>query len=249
MKDPTTRFSGRADSYAKARPSYPAETIAILRAHAGLRDGSVVADLGSGTGIFAKLLADAGAIVHAVEPNDDMRAVAEADLGARIRSVAGTAEATTLPDASVDLVTAAQAFHWFAVDGAAREMRRIARPGAFAALIWNDRDLDGTPFLREYETLLVTHCPEYRALQGKSDTPEKFDAVFGAGRWTRHVTKNAQRLDREGLAERVLSASYVPADPTAIVHELGALFDRHAKDGAIEIPYTTAVIVGALSRP
>lgn len=252
LKDPTARFTGRSGAYEKTRPSYPAETLDVLRTHAGLGHESVVADLGSGTGIFTRLLLSSGATVWAVEPNDEMRRAAEAELGEeqRFHSVEGRAEATTLPDASVDLVTAAQAFHWFDADAASAEMRRILRGpprGGFVALVWNDRDLAGTPFLREYEALLVAHCPEYRALQGKSDTPAKFDALFGRGRWTRHVAKNAQRLDREGLVLRVRSASYAPADDAALARALEALFDRHAKDGAIEIPYTTAIIVGRVS--
>lgn len=139
MTDPTARFSNRARAYARARPSYPEETLAILRAHHGLvvspaAGPSVVADVGAGTGIFTRLLLDAGARVFAVEPNADMRAEAERALfgpsyAGRFTSVDGRAEATTLEPASVDLVVAAQAFHWFDVEAARLEHARILRPG------------------------------------------------------------------------------------------------------------------------
>jgi SAM-dependent methyltransferase len=255
VPDQATRFSGRVDDYVKTRPSYPHGVLDVLREHCGLEASSVVCDLGSGTGLFTKLLLECGAVVHAVEPNDEMRAAAEAMLGGeagrRFHSVAGRAEATTLPDASVDLVTAAQAFHWFDVEGAHREMRRILRPrhaGGTVALVWNDRDLESTPFLRAYEELLVRRCPKYRELQGKADTTGKFDALLGAGRWTRHVVANAQRLDREGLVSRLLSSSYAPRpeEPThdETMAELRAIFDRHGEGGLVAMLYTTVVIVG-----
>jgi SAM-dependent methyltransferase len=254
MIDPTQRFSARADAYARARPSYPRETIAILEREHGLSRNSVVADLGSGTGIFTALLLTSGATVHAVEPNADMRAEAERTLGGRAGfvSVAGTAEATTLAPSSVDLVTAAQAFHWFDLPRFRVELSRILRPGGRAALVWNDRDLDGTPFLREYESILRAHCPRYAELQGKSDTPAKFDEVFGAGLWSRHVAPNEQRLDRGDLVLRVMSASYAPAagspEAKSLATSLEAAFDRSAEDlpegRVVRIPYTTVVIGG-----
>lgn len=251
--DAASRFSGRARDYASARPSYPAAVLTLLFEECGLDASSVVADLGSGTGIFTRLLLESGAAVHAVEPNDDMRTVAEADLVGwpGFRSVKGRAEATTLESASVDLVTAAQAFHWFDLEGARAEMKRILKPGGKVALVYNDRDLGSTAFLREYEALLLARCPKYRELQGKADATERFDALFGAGRWTRHALPNAQRLDREGLVARLFSSSYAPAEGApereAARAELQTMFDRHAEDGAVVMVYTTVVILGELA--
>ena len=249
-------FSGRVDDYVKTRPSYPNALLDVLRERCNLRAASVVADLGSGTGLFTRLLLETGATVHAVEPNDEMRAAAEAmSKGeASFHSVAGTAEATTLPDASVDLVTAAQAFHWFDVERAHAELRRILRTRAAAretssvALVWNDRALDANAFHRDYEELLVRRCPRYRELQGKADTTAKFDALLGAGCWKRASVPNEQRLDREGLVGRLLSSSYAPrpGDPShdATFAELRALFDRHAEGGSVAMLYTTVAITG-----
>lgn len=257
-------FSGRVDDYVKTRPSYPRGVLDVLARTCRLtRDaGYVVADLGSGTGIFSRLLLDAAAgarEVLGVEPNEEMRAAAEAMLAEsdRFRSVAGSAEATTLPDASVDLVTAAQAFHWFDVDAVRIELRRILRPltdeRSNVALVWNDRELDADAFHRDYEELLVRRCPKYRELQGKADAHEKFDALFGgAGGWQRSTVPNEQRLDREGLVGRLLSSSYAPraGEPghDETFAELRALYDRHA-NGAPDLAmlYTTVVITGRIS--
>ncbi len=245
MSDPTRRFTGRAEAYRAARPTYPAEVASLL----GVREGVVVADLGAGTGIFTRVLLEAGASVFAVEPNDEMRAVAERDLAEfpAFRSVAARAEATTVPDASVDLVTAAQAFHWFDVAATRREVDRILRPAGRTALVWNDRDHAATPFLVDLEAMVVAHCPGYAQLQGRGDAIDVFDAFFGAGGWTRHSLSNAQRLDREGLVLRVTSTSYAPAAGTAeraaFEAAARALFDRHAEDGHVTILYEVVVVV------
>ncbi len=249
MIDPTARFSDRADAYVKARPSYPAALFDVLRAECGLGPACVVADLGSGTGIFTRLLLEAGAIVHAVEPNDDMRAEAERALARneRFHSVKGSAEATTIATGTIDLVTAAQAFHWFDHAKTKSEIVRIGKDGAMTALVWNDRDLDGTPFLRDYEAILLRHCPSYQALQGKANTPAKFDVLFGEGRWSRRSIPNAQELDREGLHARVMSASYAPREGEAhraLVAALDDAFDRHAEGGRVSITYACVVIFG-----
>jgi SAM-dependent methyltransferase len=251
--DPAKRFSARADAYAQARPSYPREALDILRTHFGLGPTTVVADLGSGTGIFTRLLLESGALVHAVEPNAEMRREAERTLAnfPRFRSFSGRAEETMLPASSMDLVTAAQAFHWFDLARFEVELRRVLRPNGRAVLVWNDRDTEGTPFLGEYETILVEHCPGYRELQGKADTFDKFDQLFGSGGWTRHIAKNDQHLHRDGLIMRVMSASYAPAAGPAhdaLATALRAAFDRHAAKGVVRIAYTTVIIGGAPVR-
>lgn len=245
--DATSRFTGRATAYERARPSYPRAVIDLLDEMCDLHTSRVVADLGSGTGIFARLLVDEGLTVIGVEPNADMRAVAERDLATsrNFRSVAGRAEATGLADGSVDLVVAAQAFHWFDAEKTRREALRILRTTGKAALVWNDRDKTSTPFARDFEALLLATCPDYPKLQGSSaNVPRAFDAFFGPGGFQRRSVANGQTLDRDGLVDRVRSASYAPTDDRALVEGLDALFAKNAEDGKVTILYDCVVIAG-----
>lgn len=247
--DSTQRFSSRVDNYVKYRPGYPPEAVALLRERCGLARGSMVADLGSGTGILTALLLDAGAQVLAVEPNSRMRAAAERLLGARagFRSVAGTAEASTLEPRSVGLVVAGQAFHWFDPGRARRETVRILAAGGWAALIWNEAPEQPTPFLADYDALLRRHTPEYeqvRALRAReADIRE-----FFAGRFERAAFANRQVFDFEGLEGRLMSSSYAP-EPGEPQHEpmiagLRRLFERHQDGGKVLFPYRTLVFFG-----
>ena len=156
MSSPTERFTSRVETYIKYRPTYPAAVIDLLRSECGLTADAIVADVGSGTGILSELVLKNGNEVIGVEPNQAMRLAAEHLLSSypRFRSVEGSAEASTLPAASVDLITAGQAFHWFDATAARREFARILKPNGSVALIWNDRQLDSTEFLRGYEALL-----------------------------------------------------------------------------------------------
>lgn len=169
QNDPTTRFSDRVADYVKYRPSYPQAVIDHLVAHCQLTPQSVVADMGSGTGIFSKLLLEYGCTVYGVEPNAAMRQAADALLRdfPKFHSVAATAEATTLPDASVDFITAAQAFHWFDLPRFKQECQRIGKSGGQLVVLWNDRETDTTPFLSGYENFLRKHALDYRKVDHK----------------------------------------------------------------------------------
>jgi len=148
----TSRFSSRVEDYVRYRPGYPREVITLLTTECGLTAESVVADIASGTGIFTRLLVENGNRVFGVEPNREMRAAGEQFLKAygQFTSVAGSAEATTLAAQSVDMITAAQAAHWFERAKARGEFVRILKPGGWLVLLWNERKTDGTPFLRDY---------------------------------------------------------------------------------------------------
>src|SRR5687768_16300575 len=157
MTKALTRFSSRAEAYAKYRPCYPAGVVETLKSECGLTTDSVVADVGSGTGILTELLLKNGNRVFGIEPNEAMRVFAEEALKdyPQFESVDGSAEATALPDDTMDIVVAAQAFHWFDREKTKREFTRILKPNGWVALIWNERRLDTTPFLRAYENLLL----------------------------------------------------------------------------------------------
>jgi SAM-dependent methyltransferase len=248
--DATQRFSDRVADYAAHRPRYPAAVYHFLRQRVGLGRGSVVADVGSGTGIFCEPLLGMGCVVYGVEPNAAMRREAERALAPRypsFHSVAGTAEATTLPDRSVEFVVAAQAFHWFDPAKAAAECRRILRPGARAAMVWNKRETDTSPFLRDYEALLNEFGTDYAAVRHDHKEPDRLSQFFTRG-YERVTFPNAQHLDLAGLRGRLLSSSYTPAagDPrrAPMIAALDLVFERHQRDGTVSIDYETELYLG-----
>ena len=225
--------------------------IDVLRDVIGLDESWVVCDVGSGTGISTELFLDRAALVHAVEPNDAMRAAAERRLRRRsgFRSVAGKAERTGLPTASVDLVVAAQAFHWFDPAAAREELGRVLRPPRWAVLLWNTRHESGTPFLRGYEALLRRHGTDYRQVRHDWKDDGALEVFFPDG-YERAVLPNEQVLDYEGLRGRLVSSSYVPLPEdrrhAALMDDLRALFDAHQRGGTVRMTYDCEVVMGRL---
>src|ERR1700741_5113245 len=163
----TSRFSDRVENYIRYRPGYPPQVLETLRKECGMMPAHLVADIASGTGIWTRMLLENGNLVYGVEPNVDMREAGERLLTAfpKLRSVDGKAEATGLPDASVDFVTAAQAAHWFDRERACREFSRILRPSGWLVLLWNEREVDTTPFLSDYEQLLLPYGTDYEEVR------------------------------------------------------------------------------------
>jgi len=246
--DGTRRFSARVADYARFRPGYPPGLIETLKREIGLSTASVVADIGSGTGISSEPFLRAGCTVFAVEPNDDMRRAAEERLGALpgYHSVAGRAEATGLEPVSVDLVVAGQAVHWFEPRGALAEFRRILKPDGHVALFWNSRRTD-TPFNEACERVVARFAIDdrYRKCQrGREDDV----TVFFEGP-PRHVRfPNHQTLDLEGLRGRVLSSSYAPLvghpNHEPLLAALDELFERYAAGGHVRFEYETELYIG-----
>jgi len=245
--DSKNRFSSRVDAYVAARPRYPREVIDHLNAAIGLTPDWEIVDLGSGTGISAELFLANGNAVAGVEPNAAMRAAAQKSLEkfAAFRSINASAEATTLPDASADLVVAAQAFHWFDIPAARRETERILRPNGWALLMWNDRKLGGTPFLEAYEDLLLTFGTDYLKIRHNNIVDADLRAFFGPGGFQSASFANEQRLDWPGLQARVLSSSYVPQDDPAVIDRLREIFKRHHDEaGRVTLEYQTELFYG-----
>jgi SAM-dependent methyltransferase len=252
MTDPTQRFSSRVKNYVKYRPTYPRAVIDLLTSECGLTPASIIADLGSGTGLLAQLFLANGNRVLGIEPNQEMRAAGERLLAhdPNFISVEGMAEATTLPDACVDIVTAGQAFHWFDIPATRAECRRILKPGGWVALVWNSRVTEATPFLRAYEALLKQHSDDYARVNHQDTvTDAGINAFFGPG-WRKATFDNAQVFDFDGLKGRLLSSSYAPdaghPNHEPMLRDLRAIFDAHQRDGAVSFLYKTEVYYGRL---
>jgi SAM-dependent methyltransferase len=252
MSEPTTRFSDRVDAYVRSRPGYPPAVLDLLRSECGLTAASVVADVGSGTGIFTKLLLDAGCSVFAVEPNASMRVAAERSLSGypRFHGVSGRAEATGLPDRSIDLVTATQAFHWFDRAAAKAEFGRILRPAGQAAIVWNERLKDVDRFHAEYEDLLEMWGTDYARVDHTRIEDSVLGEFFAPYPFRTARFENAQAFDFEGLKNRLLSSSYAPNldSPSSppMLAELERIFERHAQRGIVTMRYSTVIHHGCL---
>jgi SAM-dependent methyltransferase len=231
MSNPTQRFNSRAQVYVAGRPSYPAAMIAWLQAH--FPPATRVADIGAGTGILTKQLFDAGFSVTAVEPSAPMRN----EIPSEILSLDGTAEAIPLPDASVELVTVVQAFHWFNQVAAMVEFNRILTPEGRVALIWNQRD-DASKIGREYKVLVERHRGEPVPHVGPRATPNGFLGDLVSLRFD-----NPQILTKSALLSRVHSTSYLAQSP-ALDADFSDLFDRYAQDGILRLPQNTEMYVG-----
>jgi SAM-dependent methyltransferase len=250
--DSTHRFSNRVDDYVRYRPDYPPALLDWLQREQGVDANWLVADVGAGTGISSKMFLDAGYAVIAVEPNAPMRAAAESWLASHenFRAVDGTADATGLVDASVDLVTVAQAFHWFDEQATRREFARILKPAGLAAIWWNSRRLTGTPFLEGYEALLQTYGTDYVSVAERYADDARMRAWFGAGYRGSASFEHKQRLDFEALRGRLMSSSYVPKEDhpqhAPMLLALRQLFDACAKHGSISFDYDTRVYAGHL---
>lgn len=249
--DPTKRFTNRVENYVKFRPSYPDGMSTYFRDSLGFGHQSVIADVGSGTGISSVVLLDLGAFVYAVEPNAVMRQSAETFLaGRRFQSVDGSAENTTLENESLYIVTAGQAFHWFDRERTRLEFARILRPGGQVVLFWNDRVVSGTPFLEEYEEILLRYCPEYLTVRHKYLGIDEMRPFFSDGEVTLAKFPNEQKLDFEGLSGRLLSSSYSPLPGSEayepMIASLKSLFHRRAVDGMVAIAYETNVFSGSV---
>jgi SAM-dependent methyltransferase len=247
----TSRFSDRVENYVRYRPGYPAEALRCLKDECGLTASHAVADIASGTGLWTRMLLENGNGVFGVEPNAEMRAAGERLLAgfSAFTSVAGTAEATTLPDASVDVVTAAQAAHWFDRAPVRREFARIVKPGGWLVFLWNERVTDSTPFLREYERLLLTYGTDYADVRHERTT-DSVNEFFDPTPFQERTFAMRQEFDYAGLEGRLLSSSYAPgpehAKYAAMLADLHRLFDAHAIEGLVGVDYTTRVYFGRL---
>ncbi len=249
--DGTSRFSSRVDNYLRFRPGYPREIIQLLRDECGFNSGTVVADIAFGTGLFTRLLLEQGSRVFGVEPNPEMRRAGEEFLSGfpNFISVSGTAEHTSLPDHSIDIVTAAQAAHWFNVSAARIEFARILKAGGWLVLVWNDRQLDTNDFQRQYEQLVVKYGTDYEEIR-QEGAMLAVQKLFENSSYQTREFEYEQNFDYRGLEGRLLSSSYIPQpgheNHLPMLRKLRKIFDQRQINGKISFAYTTRVYYGQL---
>lgn len=253
MLDPTKRFSNRVENYLKYRPHYPAAIIPLLESECGLTPETLVADVGSGTGFMTEMFLSHGNRVIGVEPNAEMRSAGERLLTKypKFSSMNATAEATTLPDKSIDLIVAGQAFHWFDRRKTKIEFARILKPGGWVVLIWNGFRVESSALVRGYQELLLRYGTDYKEVSREIEACD-IETFFSPGKCRQACYDFKQVFDFEGLKGRLLSASYAPeqTDPRfdQMIDELQAVFEANKKDGTVDFDYETEVYYGQLVK-
>jgi SAM-dependent methyltransferase len=253
MTDATQRFSSRVENYIKYRPGYPNGVVETLRSECGLTADSIVADVGSGTGILTGMFLRNGNAVYGIEPNREMREAAERLLidYPRFRSVAAQAEETRLDDAGVDFVTAGQAFHWFDREKTRREFSRILKPRGWVALIWNERVTTTTPFLVAYEQLLKDYSTDYEQVDHRRIDDDVIRVFFGPNQFRLKQFENVQVFDYEGVKGRLLSSSYAPEEGhlnyEPMIAGLEKIFQTYQDEGRVVFEYITQMYYGQLN--
>lgn len=242
-------FAAKVADYVASRPDYPAALFDALRTLCHLQPGASVADIGAGTRLLTQGLLAQSYTVTAIEPSDTMRAAADHALASNpgYRSASGTAEQLPLPDASIDLITAAQAFHWFDVAPARAECLRVLKPQGQVALIWNDR-VANDPLHIALDGIFAEYAGAKRGAMLAHDERSEVPAFFGTNQPVELTWPHEHRLGEEGLLSLVFSRSYMPARDSELGQQaslrVSELFRRLANDGCIVVRYTTVGIVG-----
>lgn len=252
MSKPTERFTNRVEDYVKYRPSYPEQVVSYLLSECELNPSSIVADIGSGTGLLTQLFLSKDMTVYGVEPNSAMRKAGEDYLRAypHFYSINGSAENTTLKNESVDLITAGTAFHWFNASKAKQEFQRILKSPGWAALIWNVRDTERSPVMQAYEVLINQYNTDF-----KQSPASEFNHTIGQDffdPWTMQtkIFPNQQTFDWVSFKGRLLSASYSlkPGDRDygQMLEKLKHIFEQYQENNQINFYYQTQIYFGRL---
>jgi len=252
IPDTVGRFSDRVEHYTRYRPRYPAALVEWTARECGWTEATHLADVGSGTGILSEVFLNAGFRVTGIEPNAEMRAAGSHRLAhhARFRSHDGTAEHTGLADGAVDGIIAGQAAHWFDLERARAEFRRILAPRGWVMLVWNERARRADAFLEDYDALLRLYGTDYETVEklGPSDT--ELQRFLGTGSYRSHRFSNQQSLDLEGLEGRILSSSYAPGPGhpkhASMMKAIERLHRKHRHGQTVTIRYDCSVYLGRL---
>jgi SAM-dependent methyltransferase len=249
--DPTKRFSNRVQNYLKYRPSYPPEILPLLESECSLTAESIIADIGSGTGLLTELFLKNGNPVFGIEPNLEMRTAGEKVLAKypKFTSVDAVAEATTLPDHSVGFVVAGQAFHWFDRAKTRDEFVRILKPGGWVMLAWNGYRVKSSPLMAAYQDMVVRYGTDYSEVRREVEGCD-VESFYAPAVCTCVRYEFQQNFDFEGLKGRFLSASFVPGPDhpnyEPMLNDLRKIFDANQQDGKVVFAYETVLYYGQL---
>ncbi|MFP5227668.1 MAG: class I SAM-dependent methyltransferase [Acidobacteriota bacterium] len=253
LPNPTDRFTGRAESYRRFRPTYPHAIVDLLRRDCSLPPDAQIADIAAGTGLLTEIFLATGFRVTAVEPNAEMREAC-ADLlplYPNLTLVDGTAETTGLADHSIDLITVAQAMHWFDLEKTRVEFARILRPGGPCAILYNNRRLSGDPFHDAYERFLVDFGIDYGAVRQQHVGRKRLAEFFAPAPMACATLPNPQQLSLEALEGRILSSSYIPRPGHPRFEEMRSaiqrLFSANQANGTVTMHHDCTVCYGRLT--
>ena len=245
------RFSRKAVLYDQFRPRYPMELLAFLGTYITPGSEQTVADIAAGTGIFTEQIAQWGTTVFVVEPNRSMGKLAQTRLKKYKNCVFvnGTAEFTGLRGDSVDLVVSAQAFHWFDLDKAKAEFRRIGRKNLLVAVVWNLRNTESV-FEQAYEALLRQFGIDYLNVSQRRMETEEVLSFFAPASPEYHIFEHADPLTFTQLQGRIRSYSFMPdesaADYNEMLEAIAGLFNRYQQEGKVRLSYKTRLFIGGI---
>lgn len=254
LANPPERFTGRVESYRRFRPRYPAEIVDLLRRECGLSQDAAVVDVAAGTGLLTEIFLAAGFAVTAIEPNAEMRAACSElkQSYPKLRILEGTAEKTGLPSNSADLITVAQAMHWFDLERTRAEFARILNPRGFCAVIYNNRHPDKDAFHEAYEQFLLKFSIDYESVKKQHVGRKRLAQFFAPAEMKCAVFPNAQAQTHEGFEGRILSSSYIPRPGHErfgeMQVEMAKLFDKYQSGCAVTIEYECVVCYGRLGK-
>lgn len=246
--DNTHNFSGLANNYTIGRPTYSIAFIESLYSKYGFSEKSVIADIGSGTGKFAKQLLDRGSYVYCIEPNEDMRRIAIEELRKykSFHAVDGTATETKLDEKSVDYITTAQAFHWFDIDPFKKECRRVLRDNGMVFLIWNMRDMSSKINQASFE-IYSNYCPNFKGFGGGIQKDDIRIKQFFEDKYEYVEFNNPLFYDKSKFISRSLSGSYSlkkgDENYCEYLDALSRLFEKYSKDNVLTMANKTVAYI------
>lgn len=240
-------FSGKSEIYASARPNYPKKLFDFLFDEGILNKNSEAADIGAGTGIFSRGLAERIKTVYSVETDIEM--LKKGEKIKNIMQICAAAENTGLKDCSVDVVCAAQAFHWFDARKFKSECKRILKKDGYVLLIWNDRD-ENNGLIKENIRVNKEFCKDFRGFSSGFDENDGTIEKFFAGNFTKKQFENRFLYRKNDFILRCLSSSYAPTKEEKTyadyVAALKKIFEKHHKNGSVNYPYITRCYYGQI---